>query len=308
MRAVGRVKQYVRHPSYSLMRLLARFGVFRLLLPKLVAIKKLGNKVDGKAADIKTAFPMVNPAIVVSELENHGVSFGLTLPNDVLEGILSFARNNRCYADRESDKGFFFDEHSQACEVLGKEILVAQYFNTTTECDQISRLIHDPMFLEVAKGYLGAGAKFVGANLWWTFPVDALDEDRQRHAHKFHRDVDDFKFFKFFFYLTDVELGDGGHVVVKNFKDKPPVTSFFDKWNIRRYSDEEVEAIYPDEDIIEVAGPAGAGFAEDTWSIHKGKTPKKSARLLLQFQFALNDYGVVNDERELEKLKAIRSM
>jgi hypothetical protein len=146
---------------------------------------------------------------------------------------------------------------------------------------------------------------FVGANLWWTFPVKALESDRERHAHLFHRDVDDFRFFKYFFYLTDVEPGEGAHVCVVASHREPPVFRRGDRWNIRRYSDEEIARHYPAARIVEICGPSGTGFAENTMCVHKGRTPVSRPRLLLQLQYALFDYGVVHDRRDASELQRV---
>jgi len=54
-------------------------------------------------------------------------------------------------------------------------------------------------------------------------------------------------------------------------------------------------------------GPSGTGFAENTLCIHKGLTPKKNSRLLLQFEYALFDYGVMDDARDPNCLKMINN-
>jgi hypothetical protein len=117
--------------------------------------------------------------------------------------------------------------------------------------------------------------------------------------------VDDFRFLKFFFYLTDVEKGDGAHVCVRGSHHRLPEIRPSDRWNIRRYSDSEIEAFYPPGDIVEVSGRAGSGFAENTLCVHKGRTPVVAPRLLLQLQYALFDYGVMNDRRESHALQLI---
>jgi hypothetical protein len=161
------------------------------------------------------------------------------------------------------------------------------------------------MLCWIAGAYLDSVRTFVGANLWWTFPVQASDEDRDRHAHRFHRDVDDFRFFKFFFYLTGVEEGDGGHVCVVLSHRHPPAFPRGDQWNIRRYSDAEVSSFYPADRIVEICGPAGTGFAENTLCVHKGRTSQREPRLLLQLQYALFDYGVMHDQRDPAVLRRI---
>ncbi len=226
-----------------------------------------------------------------------GIATGLQLPAPFIDQIRHFAATNRCYADRDPRKGFRVEQRETAEAVFGKPILVAQYFNTAGQCQAIERLACDSVLAWIAGRYLGSLPTFVGANLWWTFPVQALESDRDRHAHLFHRDVDDFKFFKFFFYLTDVRPGDGAHVCVVASHRQPPLTRPGDPWNIRRYGDEEVLRAFGSDRIVEMCGPAGTGFAENTLCVHKGLTPTREARLLLQLQYALFDYGVMHYRR-----------
>jgi len=311
--SVGRLRRVFdslsRKPSYTLMRGLARFSILRVSIPFLRAavlkIKGSSNSDSRELEGKETCFPDVDIDSVVSALRKDGVAFGLKLPDEVVCSIRSYAEEALCFADRNPAHGFKIKDRERAEEVLNKKILVAQYFNTLSENPEISRLAQDPTLKEIARRFLNSPPTFVGANLWWTFPVEATEEDRHRHAHKFHRDVDDFKFFKFFFYLTDVEEGDGAHVVVAGSQGKPPIHSFFDRWNIRRYTDQEIADNYDSSQVKEIGGRAGDGFAEDTWCIHKGQTPVRMPRLLLQLQFALFDYNAMHDQRSRALLQRL---
>src|SRR6185312_10304249 len=110
---------------------------------------------------------------------------------------------------------------------------------------------------------------------------------------------------KFFFYLTPVKQSDGAHVCVIASHLKPPLIRAGDRWKLRRYSDAEIESFFGAEQILEICGPAGSGFAENTLCLHKGRTPTEGARLLLQLQFALFDYGVMHDRRDASALQMI---
>jgi hypothetical protein len=241
----------------------------------------------------------------VSELEDNGVAFGLQLPAAILEDIRSFSTRNPCYADRDTARGFMLENRGDAERALGKPILLAQYFNSETLCPAIARLMRDPFLQAVAGRYLQSVPTLVGANLWWTFAVKALEEDRDRHAHLFHRDVDDFKFFKFFFYLTDVPPGEGAHVCVESSHVNPPTFRASDRWLLRRFSDSEIEDKYSAAMIREICGPAGTGFAENTLCIHKGRTPTSKNRLTLHLQFALFDYGIAHDRCDTTAMSLI---
>lgn len=299
----------VHAPGYTFMRGAARFATVRHLVARGRAVLQRGSLaahlVRHEQAMGASVFTGVDHRSFVAELRQQGVAFGLRLPSDMVNEILAYSRRAECYADRERDKGFPPAQRAAAEAALGKPILVAQYLNVESACPVLSRLREDPFIQWVAGAYLGSVPTHVGTNLWWTFPVQASAEDRDRHAHLFHRDVDDFRFFKFFFYLTDVSPGDGGHVCVVGSQHRIPVRRWADRWLIRRYSDEEVARTYAESAIREISGPAGIGFAEDTLCIHKGKTPVREPRLLLQLQFALFDYGTMHDRVPPDQLAQI---
>lgn len=297
-------------PGYALMRGAARFGGVRMAvggLRRLAHAPALPARLSALAARSGASpFASLDREAFLQQLEHDGVAFGLTLPAPTVEAIHAFAATRPCHADRCINAGFMATELEQAQAVLGKPILVAQYFNSATDCPAIAALVDDPVLQWIAARYLRSVPRFVGANLWWTFPVQPLAADRDRHAHLFHRDVDDFRFFKFFFYLTDVEPGDGAHVcVVASHREPPSTRGILDRWYIRRYSDEEIERSFAHDRIDEICGPAGTGFAENTLCVHKGLTPTRAPRLLLQLQFALYDYGVMHDRRDPAVLRML---
>lgn len=309
MRLANLYSSLMSNPQYTLMRGLARFEAARTSISWLRRCWQ-SHRLQRYLEELsecrsKSPFQLVDEADFLKNLRKDGVAFGLNIPEQIVKKIRNWASENYCYADRNINYGFKFEERAYADIKLEKPILLAQYFNTTDDCFEISELSRDPVLLSIAAGYLKSIPTFVGANLWWTFPVDALAVDRDKHAHVFHRDVDDFRFFKFFFYLTDVPTGEGAHVVVKGSHVNPPKTRASDPWVIRRYADREIEQFYPAGAVNEICGKAGDGFAEDTLCIHKGSTPKSEPRLLLQLQYALFDHGVMNDRRDPGSLRQL---
>lgn len=303
------LKSLSAKPGYTLMRCAARFGAVRQLVAgsrtALHGQRLRRYLADCEARMAETVFPELDRASFVERLRQDGIAFGLRLSQATVDAILAYAEQHACYADREPAHGFMPAQRSQAETRLGKPILLAQYFNSARDCPAIAALQRDPALQWIAGSYLQSVPTFVGANLWWTYPVQALEADRDRHAHLFHRDVDDFRFFKFFFYLTEVVKGDGAHVCVVASHRHPPQVRRGDRWNIRRYSDAEIAQFFPAEKIVEICGEPGVGFAENTLCVHKGRTPNSTARLLLQLQFALFDWGVMHDQRTTAELKTI---
>lgn len=296
-------------PGYTMMRGAARFEVLRTLITKARKLTRIAGRdaylrhCESRLAE--TVFRDLDRIKFVASLRNDGIAFGLELPATAVEEIREFAYRTECYADRLPSHGFTLERYADAEKALGKPILLAQYFNVAQQCPAVARLINDPVLKWIAYQYLESVPTFVGANLWWTFPVNATEEDRDRHAHLFHRDVDDFRFFKYFFYLTDVGAGEGAHVCVVASHQNPPRSQPGDPWNLRRYTDDEIGCIYDSAQIKEICGAAGTGFAENTLCIHKGRTPVSSPRLLLQLQYALFDYGVMHDRRDQQELALI---
>jgi hypothetical protein len=66
----------------------------------------------------------------------------------------------------------------------------------------------------------------------------------------------------------------------------------------RRIPDQDVIDFYGRESVVAMCGKAGTGFAEDTYCVHKGTPPRSKDRLILQLQFALNDYGLQHDIKD----------
>lgn len=297
------------NPSYTVMRGLARFETVRKIVTAAVRLtnQKQLSRFRDRFEPLRDESPFrdIDRDAFVKTLDRDGLAFGLNLPQNLAAEIRNWALAEPCYADRNSKYGFYLSNKEKTETYLRKPVLLSQYFNTTSVCEPIRRLSEDPVIIDIAASYLGAVPKFVGSNLWWTFPVEASPEDRSKHAHVYHRDVDDFKFLKFFFYLTDVPKSEGAHICVAGSHTAPPSKKMSDPWLLRRYEDNEISDIYDKDSIKEICGAAGTGFAENTLCVHKGSTPKNEPRLILQLQFALFDYGVMNDNCAQKDLRIL---
>lgn len=290
------------------MRGVCRFKVIRCSLWyffRLIGAKDLSNAREIARKNSHNSFFKYNDFLVlkaVSDLRENGATQGVSLNSNYVDEILSYANSNPCFADRDETKGFYLKEKEGAEKKLGKKILLAQYFNIEDN-PLVKKLSEDPYILSVAANYLGVSPKLMSANMWWTFPVDASDEEKSRHAHVFHYDLDDVKFVKFFFYITDVDNDSGPHVYVKgsNRKAKHKKSLF----KSRRYTDDEIFQCYGKENVISLEGEAGTCLIEDTITMHKGVTPVSKPRLVLQFEYAVNKYAELSCVRDKEKQKMV---
>ena len=94
----------------------------------------------------------------------------------------------------------------------------------------------------------------------------------------------------------------GPHVCVKGSHNKKRLSY---QYSIRRYDSREIDRDYNAEEVLDILGSQGFGFAEDTYCIHAGKPPIKSNRLLFTLCFAAFDYGHMTDVRNPHLLNLI---
>jgi hypothetical protein len=297
-------RSFFRHPRFFAMRTIARFpAVRRMVVRSQRALR--GRDFRRFQAENGARTSQFFHDVQVGEISNHllrdGVAFGLQLPAATVAELREFAARNPCWAERNPAFGFPPGQSDAARERLGRAFLLAQYFNIGRHSPVVAALAEDPVLLDIASRYLGTRPVLVGANMWWSYPEKVSDAARNEAAQMFHYDLDDFRFLKFFFYLTDVDEAAGPHVVVRGSHENKRFGSLKESLKVRRYSDDEIVRRYGADSIVTITGNAGTGFAEDTLAIHKGLTPRNSPRLLLQLQYAFNDYGnqsdVIDDSR-----------
>lgn len=242
---------------------------------------------------------------VVSDLHEDGCSASLKLSEKAISKILAFADKTPCYAYGDPKKGFKLHNKQSYERVLCKDILLAKYFNFQDQ-DVFKAFRESSLLGNIAKKYLGESAKCVATQLWWTFPADVDDSVRSEAALFFHRDVDDWGFVKFFFYLSDVNKGGGAHVYVKRSHKPSTINQILqEKLRINRHYDSSVIKRYGVNSVTPFYGPAGLGIAADTFGFHKGESPEQNSRLMLCAVYAINDYGVQDfkvDSRQLDEV------
>ena len=227
----------------------------------------------------------------VADLKRDGIALGLTLRPDIVDEIRAWADANPCYGNLCHSWGFSRPDRVRAEERAGAKFTVAHFFNTH-DSPVIRSLAADPFFEEIAKRYVGPRARFISTHMWWSFANDLSSSDRHKFAQQFHFDLDDYRFVKFFFYLTDVDEESGPHVYVRGSHRGKKLGDMFP---MRRFSDEEVVEKWGERNIKRVVGPKGTGFVADTFGIHKGQPPRTKERLVLEFLWSQHDWGFGTD-------------
>jgi hypothetical protein len=97
------------------------------------------------------------------------------------------------------------------------------------------------------------------------------------NALEFHRDIDAYRFFKIFVYLTDCFEGDGHHEIYLASHRHYPLQLV----PIKRYHAHEIEKLIPESILKKVTGPAGYAFGENTVAFHRGTSPMRGYRIIL---------------------------
>ena len=157
-------------------------------------------------------------------------------------------------------------------------VRLADYgFADVVNCPHVVALANCPLLLGIAASYLGCKPTLSSVVLRWSWPCAHGTSDLQR----FHRDADDWRFFKVLVYLTDVDEQCGPHVYVKATHRGGRTM------RLRFWSDEQIAAAYSRDRIAVALGRMGSAFAVDTAGIHKGLAPTRGARLMLMLRYSL---------------------
>src|SRR5262249_45004206 len=115
-------------------------------------------------------------------------------------------------------------------------------------------------------------------------------------ATVFHRDLDDFSCIKLVVYLTDVGADDGPHQFIpyshrveslnqylRSTGKKADLPSLF-RGNSKTLASAELQELF-NEDIVTLTGPAGFGFLEDPYGLHRESRPRATTRLVFSCMY-----------------------
>ncbi|MBD2561470.1 MULTISPECIES: hypothetical protein [Nostoc] len=291
-------KGLVRNPQWLLMRKLARFRIGRFL--REFFLKATAKSSNFYVSESPTLFPYIDVNLVVESLKKDGFYLGINLPQNIVEEIVSFAHSNPCYIHRQCRLGFYYSQKELAEIAYGEPLTLAGYFNTALLCPAILQLQNDPKLLAIAAKFLEHEPAHQCNQLWWSFSGEVTDEQRRQTFQMFHYDMDDYRFLKFFFYLTDVDANSGAHICIRGSHKQKKLSHLLLP---KSETDAEIINYYTKGSLVTICGNAGFGFVEDTFCFHKSKTPINRDRLILQLEYAITDYGMQHDTRDISSLR-----
>jgi len=212
--------------------------------------------------------------------------FEKKLSADVVDAITRYAKTTPCKYLKVgtgsigySEERILFDENS----AVSPRYQFSQ--QQIIDNKSLQQLIFDQSLLAVAQEYLGTRPILYLLAMWWSVPFHG--EGKSEAAQMYHFDLDRIKFFKFFFYLTDVDTHTGPHCYVRASHKKLPASLLKDD----RLTDEEVQAAFGRDSMMELCGEKGTIMAVDTRGLHKGKELTRDKRLLFQIEFSNSMFG-----------------
>ena len=149
----------------------------------------------------------------------------------------------------------------------------------------------DPSMLAIAETYLRTHPILSSTNLWWSAAFG--DRPGDQAAQEFHFDFDPPPvWLLFFIYLTDVGPENGPHVYARGSHVAGiPATAEILSRGYVRIPDEDIEAAFGKERIVELHGKRGTVLAVDTRGFHKGKMLTTGHRLMGQLTFSCPPYS-----------------
>lgn len=279
-RLLGHLRQVLSEFVYAVLRLhvrwptAMRFFVMRLLSPFGV----------GRAWDRPGRTPQ---GTVLDALRNEGFAELKPLAATDVAALRSFfsARSGAALGQRFADLSEYF-AHMRQQNVQRPPGVAA-----TGQADcAITQILFRNELIQLATAFLGIDRSrlVVSANM---DALIRLDQPKARpggydDALELHRDIDNYRFFKIFVYLTDCALNAGHHQVYLQSHRHTP----FALGPIARYSHQEVEQAIPSARLKNVEGKAGYAFAENTYAFHRGTPPLTDDRLILNLQYMEDNF------------------
>jgi hypothetical protein len=222
--------------------------------------------------------------------------FPTRIPDEICDELLQIALTEQCTSYSESGEktvGLYDRADPKAVKyAIQSEALLNQ--------PAVQRLISDTSIIWLAQSYLGAKPVLDHMVMWWITNINKAPDSQA--AQLYHFDMDKVKFLKFFLYLTDVGPDNGPHCYVKRSQKSGGIPTSLLERGYTRLPDEDVEPFYPREDIVEIGGPRGTIFAEDTRGLHKGTRLLKDDRLVFELEFSNSLFGSTRNGPVLSKI------
>lgn len=218
-------------------------------------------------------------------MHGFGVSFGLQLPTNLVQDIHDYALHTPCLEpnyERDFCVQDIHDGHLPDGHPVIRALVIPDRGST---CEAIAQIVQDPLLLTLVRNYLHYYPTQISWHLTWSI-ASPLPEEIVRQQYppaSFHYDIAGYNFMTAYFYITDVDVESGPHVMIRDSHKTKPLKMLISGG---RQTDEAIFKAYGKDKEMVITGSRGFGFVQDPSCFHKVKPPKKNHRLLLQIRFS----------------------
>lgn len=259
-------------------------GEFNEQEHKKIATKNPPHPVSSPLSGVVSIFDQAKFKKFNDTLNRDGYAFfEEKLPGRIVANIYRFASINGARIPPKYDSKVIYDPANPKAEIYRFDV------NDLANNQDIQALMMDPVFINIARNYLGCEPIFDFPAMWWS--TTFLKEASVEAAQLYHFDMDRIKWLKIFIYLTDVTPETGPHRYIRGSHQPGKKPAKILKRGYARIPDADLKGYYPEEDFKVICAPAGTIFAGDTKCWHKGTALKKDKRLVLEFQYTSSMFG-----------------
>ena len=226
---------------------------------------------------------------ITEQIDKNGCSETFTLKKEFKDKLVNEIFSNKDVEykkinNNEIDKKILIKNDNEDLSSYFKRLevnkisRVTSFIDLKNNCTIKSLLLSKPV-ISLAKNYLNTDTFSISAAFFASTPGEISREEKYANAQYFHWDNDFSKFFKLYIYLTDVDDNSGPHIFIpKTHKNKLFSTSL-----ARLYDDDLIYNSYKNK--IKFNGKSGSIFFADGYGLHKGETPTKNSRLIINAHF-----------------------
>jgi len=218
---------------------------------------------------------------ISSYIENNSYYDQLELNQQSVASIVAAAKTENLIA---TASGLSFTYNKYQDQIKRDHKIAMACVDQPLKIEEIHKLRYDSQLLDISSQYLGYFPTNCDVRLWWSFADNLSPETRrsQFQTIDYHYDIHGFNFFYVSFYLTDVDIKSGAHILVKGSHVNKKMSMLL---RSARLPEEVIHQNYSPTDIITIQGKAGKCFLEDASCYHKALAPIEHDRLFLQLRY-----------------------
>ena len=269
-------------PKLYLIRLVYTFSFFR----NLIKIKIRDNQSFDEYFVKKGIFSKD----LTYKIDEDGCSKAYILKENLREEFLNEAALNSDLEYKQNkhiDQNILIKKKQENLEnyfdrLINEKISRVTGFIDLKKDSKVKTFLTSRPIISLAKNYLNSQHFSISASFILSNPIEISKQEKYSNAQFFHWDNDFSKFLKLYIYLTDVDEDSGPHIYIPKSHKKKKLESSL----ARLYDDNFIYSSYDEK--IKYKGKAGSIFFADGYGLHKGETPKKKSRLILNVHFGRN--------------------